>query len=460
MKAFLFILLTTSILFAQYQSDAIVFGTTDQLHYYDFNTGVLHQELLELGPTFNEVSSYGDNVIIVNSGVWGAGTNLQIIPKASFAAFNTSPDTIAFRESVMVTNLAPNGNAWSAVGFADSLVLVSLTQTKQLQIINHTNGDPVGIISDLPVGNPQVMCRAGDDHIAITMSNWGSGGSQIAFFDVHSRIIADSAETHLNPTGLLKLWDGHVLVTTSGSWGGGENNYSTLELLNVDSLGISHRYAFPDSHKVEGLYQINDSTVFTQVTFYGGEYGFTPLETKYGMLNLNTFTYTDTTSGFFVDNTIHGQLPAGHFLTSEWVSSEANTDIYTPDWQYVESIPVHLTNRIVSISYPASSIEVGGLNVVTSPQLHQNYPNPFNAQTTIRYTVGAYGNTPQRVELTIHTIMGQKITTLVSEKQLPGEYKIRWNASGFPSGVYFYQIITNGPNQATTIQTRKMMLIK
>ncbi len=104
--------------------------------------------------------------------------------------------------------------------------------------------------------------------------------------------------------------------------------------------------------------------------------------------------------------------------------------------------------------------------------LHQNYPNPFNPVTTIRYQisggrdrempVGAYGNTPQQVELTIHNTLGQKITTLVSENQPPGEYTVRWDASGMPSGIYFYKLTTKDQSRKTVINrmTRKMTLLR
>jgi hypothetical protein len=106
------------------------------------------------------------------------------------------------------------------------------------------------------------------------------------------------------------------------------------------------------------------------------------------------------------------------------------------------------------------------VQVPSRVELHQNYPNPFNATTTIRYAVGAYGNTPQRVELTIHNVLGQNIATLVSEMQPVGEYTVRWNATDLPGGVYFCRLRTDNRRTgihgqtAPTIQSRKMILLK
>jgi predicted GH43/DUF377 family glycosyl hydrolase len=88
-------------------------------------------------------------------------------------------------------------------------------------------------------------------------------------------------------------------------------------------------------------------------------------------------------------------------------------------------------------------------------KLMQNYPNPFNPKTTICYAVGEIQDSPVHVDLSIYNLLGQKVATLISEKQRPGTYKAEWNASGFASGVYFYRLQTD-----TFSQTRKLVLIR
>jgi hypothetical protein len=68
--------------------------------------------------------------------------------------------------------------------------------------------------------------------------------------------------------------------------------------------------------------------------------------------------------------------------------------------------------------------------------LYQNYPNPFNTTTIINYELPI----TNYVELSIHNLLGQKVVTLVSDKQNAGSYQIEWNAAGFASGVYYYRI--------------------
>ncbi len=84
--------------------------------------------------------------------------------------------------------------------------------------------------------------------------------------------------------------------------------------------------------------------------------------------------------------------------------------------------------------------------------LNQNYPNPFNPSTVISWQleVGGY------VDLTIYNIIGEKVTTLVSEEQQAGHHQIEWNASGFASGVYYYRLKCD----AGFIQTKKLVILK
>ena len=83
--------------------------------------------------------------------------------------------------------------------------------------------------------------------------------------------------------------------------------------------------------------------------------------------------------------------------------------------------------------------------------LGHNYPNPFNPITTIRF------NLPRSsaVTLTVYTLLGQEIETLIREELSAGEHRVEWNAQEMPSGIYYYRLEANG-----FIQTRKMVVMK
>jgi len=88
----------------------------------------------------------------------------------------------------------------------------------------------------------------------------------------------------------------------------------------------------------------------------------------------------------------------------------------------------------------------------TEYKLSQNYPNPFNPKTMISYKLPM----KDQVDLSIYNIIGQKVATLVSEKQNTGSYKVIWDGSVFASGVYLYRLETD---QGFT-QTKKLILMK
>jgi hypothetical protein len=95
-------------------------------------------------------------------------------------------------------------------------------------------------------------------------------------------------------------------------------------------------------------------------------------------------------------------------------------------------------------------------------KLLQNYPNPFNPATKIKFDIPpskgvglpAAGR-GMTVQLVIYDILGREIATLVNEQLKPGTYEVEWDGSNYPSGVYFYKLITQNYSE-----TKKMVLIK
>ncbi len=91
------------------------------------------------------------------------------------------------------------------------------------------------------------------------------------------------------------------------------------------------------------------------------------------------------------------------------------------------------------------------VQTVSSFHLKQNYPNPFNPTTTIAYTLAKN----VQVELAVYNVLGQKIATLVNQKQSAGTHQVVFNAESLASGIYVYRI-----KAGNFVQTRKMLLMK
>jgi hypothetical protein len=91
------------------------------------------------------------------------------------------------------------------------------------------------------------------------------------------------------------------------------------------------------------------------------------------------------------------------------------------------------------------------MNLPEQFKLWQNYPNPFNPKTIINYEFPITNS----VDLTIYDMLGQKVETLVSEKQAAGHHQVEWNAENLPSGVYYYMI-----KSGDFRDVKKMILLK
>ena len=93
-----------------------------------------------------------------------------------------------------------------------------------------------------------------------------------------------------------------------------------------------------------------------------------------------------------------------------------------------------------------------GLSTPDAFILDQNYPNPFNPVTTIQYHLKQAGP----VTVRMYDIQGRLIATLADGAHAAGRHEVRWDASQFASGTYFYRIEAQG----RVLATQKALLIK
>jgi len=100
------------------------------------------------------------------------------------------------------------------------------------------------------------------------------------------------------------------------------------------------------------------------------------------------------------------------------------------------------------------SITGFGQNENTVPDsylLEQNYPNPFNPMTSIKVQLPNNGS----IKLVVFDVTGKEVAILFNGELNAGTHKVEFDASGLPSGVYFYRL-----SSGNFISTRKMVLIK
>jgi hypothetical protein len=87
--------------------------------------------------------------------------------------------------------------------------------------------------------------------------------------------------------------------------------------------------------------------------------------------------------------------------------------------------------------------------------LRGNYPNRFNPSTKIAYALPKDGN----VQIEVFNAIGQRVTRLVDALQEAGYRETSWNATSFPSGVYFYSIVFDAERERS-VKFGKMLLVK
>ena len=98
-----------------------------------------------------------------------------------------------------------------------------------------------------------------------------------------------------------------------------------------------------------------------------------------------------------------------------------------------------------------TSVSVTGEMIPGKYSISQNYPNPFNPVTNIKFGIPKSGF----VKITVYDLLGREVITLVNEQMQPGSYNVDWDASNYPSGVYFYML-----ESGNYYESKKMVLIK
>jgi len=114
-----------------------------------------------------------------------------------------------------------------------------------------------------------------------------------------------------------------------------------------------------------------------------------------------------------------------------------------PDTMFVDYIRVYgLSTGLGSIDNKHKSDQVA---------LSQNFPNPFNPLTTISFDL----ITESFVSLKVINSNGREVATIESKELPAGNYSRKWDASGFPNGIYYYRL-----QAGSLTETKKLVLLK
>ncbi len=131
------------------------------------------------------------------------------------------------------------------------------------------------------------------------------------------------------------------------------------------------------------------------------------------------------------------------------LSFDDNSNMYTncyygwtvEKWTYSSTLP---TIKLTDVKKESN-------NIPKDFGLSQNYPNPFNPSTTIEFSIPQQTN----VTLSIFSLSGQLVRTLLNKDLSAGKYSVSFNASGLASGAYIYRLKTD-----KLTLTKKMIFLK
>lgn len=96
------------------------------------------------------------------------------------------------------------------------------------------------------------------------------------------------------------------------------------------------------------------------------------------------------------------------------------------------------------------------IGVPSKFDISQNYPNPFNPTTKINYDLPF----DSKVSIKLFDMTGREVANIVNAAQTAGYYTVQFNGANMASGIYFYNIVAEGGNNAKFVTTKKMVLVK
>jgi hypothetical protein len=105
-----------------------------------------------------------------------------------------------------------------------------------------------------------------------------------------------------------------------------------------------------------------------------------------------------------------------------------------------------------TVHFELVSIESDIADIPESYHLIKAYPNPFNPSTTLEFALDMEGLT----RLSLYDINGRHVTDILDDELQRGRYKLTFNATTLPSGIYIARLSQNGHY----LSHKKLLLVK
>lgn len=283
-----------------------------------------------------------------------------------------------------------------------------------------------GIVQDQPLDTQQILITRIDNTGNVT---WEKRHT-IYGFDA-------------NVNTAIKMNNGNFLI--AGTTGDTTYTYSTAYFMRLDSSGVPFyikRFLVNKNEYFETINILNPNkylvVTYRDSTFY---------------ISSSKVLITDSLGNIIRQQLFTVNNPAG-YITLKTSMSAGNGDLIFGGYSELTNndradIFVARTDSLLNVP-PISVIQINN-NIPTMSQLFPAYPNPFNPSTNIKFDITESGI----VKLTVYDILGKALALLVNKGLNPGSYEVKFDATNFASGIYFYSL-----ESGSFRETKKMLLIK
>lgn len=130
--------------------------------------------------------------------------------------------------------------------------------------------------------------------------------------------------------------------------------------------------------------------------------------------------------------------PHGSVVRDSYIPMRGGEPVFAPLWDYYLD---GLAGAPTPVRPPAATTPAGFT-------LQQNFPNPFNPATIIKFSL----TQAAPVRLTVYDSLGREIRTLLQKNLPAGSYSSVFDATGLPSGTYFYRLIAGNRSEEKSMR--------
>ncbi len=216
------------------------------------------------------------------------------------------------------------------------------------------------------------------------------------------------------------------------------------------------------SRNLNSMYFFNENTGFavgdnsTLLKTVNGGYPWFHMNINVVNVNFRSIEFYDANTGFICGS--NGFIAKTTDGGDNWVQQNSNVTTGLNTIQFINRDTLYCAGNSGKFLRTYTGGNPIGINEITTSvpsefSLSQNYPNPFNPVTKIRFAVG--GKSSAQIFLSVFDVLGNEVAVIVDQNLKPGIYEADWDASSYPSGVYFYKL-----QAGEFSQTKKMILVK